>query len=112
MVHWNRSVAQREYGSKRRRHMHMPETALLREQTGQFSMQFGGIRSDSGLPPSYWAEIIAAVIYVLNLMPSRRHPGQNPSGGDGLASGKMYPIYAQSAQRRMRRFQGDKSVQA
>lgn len=37
------------------------------------------IRSDSTLPPSYWAEIIAAIIYVLNLMPSRRHPGQIPA---------------------------------
>ncbi len=37
------------------------------------------IRSDANLPPSYWAEIIAAVIYVLNLMPSRRHPGQIPA---------------------------------
>jgi hypothetical protein len=37
------------------------------------------VRSDSGLPPTYWADILAAVIYVMNLMPSRRHPGQIPA---------------------------------
>jgi hypothetical protein len=37
------------------------------------------VRCDSGLAPSYWADILAAVIYTLNLMPSRRHPGQIPA---------------------------------
>jgi hypothetical protein len=37
------------------------------------------VRCDSGLPPTYWADILAAVIYIMNLMPSRRHPGQIPA---------------------------------
>jgi hypothetical protein len=37
------------------------------------------VRCDSGLAPTYWADILAAVIYTLNLMPSRRHPGQIPA---------------------------------
>lgn len=37
------------------------------------------VRCDAGLPPKFWAELLATVIYVLNLMPSKRHPGKIPA---------------------------------
>lgn len=37
------------------------------------------VQYNSGLPPSYWADIIAATIYVYNLMPSQQHQGQIPA---------------------------------